>query len=485
MLYTVDLKVGSDRDYPYLYRKYSTQLNVNAHSIGHATFDVNFHSPEIYKGEFGKWASDKNDTSTWTKTWYSATIAPLVGKSIVLENYEGHAQLCKPFFEFRKEGVDPAQGSNKDTYSYQVTAFGSYVDRISLQVGPSQEGPWTDLGSLDYTTPNVLQTLRWDNKTLDFDFNIAYYKFAGKRSSEVFDGPFWPIAVDYGNVGVTPENGTSDTPFIYSIDINSSKAIDVELNVLDVSSNKYNPAGRLSHKNASQWETLTWRNIRPSSAVDAKGESNYFFSFYYPGADSPISTTYDQTGKYYPGPSLASVALKNRTVEPRNGTIFTPYTYSIDVESREPRFDVKLQTSPPGCDMWTDKGTVTYDGSSRTLVWKDITFDPSFADAVGYGKYRFVVGDAVLGMFVGPNIDVAFKNVTYIPVTKTLLFDYKVMVKSPTSSLKIELLYTNDGLVWTRSGLFQEYKSDAQEWEELVWKNQPWHKTVRFDVVRA
>ena len=486
MLYIVNLEVGFDTDYPDVFKRFDEQsINVNPHSTAYATFNVNFRSPELFKGDFKTWALNKNDTSNWDRAWYRATIIPLSGKSVTLENYEGHPQLCKPLFEFRRPMVNPTQGSSRDQYSYEVTAFGSYVDNISLLVGPSQMGPWTDLGSIEYTTPNTLQTLIWDNKTLGFDFNIAYFKFAGRKSSEIVQGPFWPIAIEYRNISVSPENGTSDTPFTYSIDVNSSKTVDVELNVLDVSSGNYNSVGRLAYKNISNWETLTWNDIRPSSATDANGESNYFFSFYYKDAEVPITTTYKDTGRYYPGPSLAPVALKNWTVEPKNGTIFTPYTYSVQVESREPHFDVKLQTSPPGSDMWTDKGTVAYNGDNNTLIWEGISFDPSFAEAIGNGRYRFVVGDSDLGEFMGPNIDVAFKNVTYVSIPNTPRFDYEVTVKSLEPDLKIELVYTNDGLVWTRSNLTQEYKSDTQEWKELVWKDQPWHKTVRFDVVRT
>lgn len=488
MLYTVELEVGSDKNYPYIYKKYAKQeINVGPHSTVYAAFDVNFRASEICKGDFARWASDKNDTSIWENAWYSAVITPLSGgRQKTLQNYAGVPQLTKPIFKFEKASVTPTLGSNKDIYSYDVTAFGSYGDNISLQVAPSQEGPWTDLGSRDYTTPNAPQTLKWDNKTLSFDFTRAYYKFSGRKSSKVFEGPSWPVDVEYRNISVTPMNGTPDTSFTYSVDLNASKAIEVELNVWDVSSRSYNSFGRFSYRNASRWETLTWSGIKPSLATDASGQSNYFFSFYYEGAESPIITTYQQIGKYYPGPSLAPVALKDWTVEPGNGTIFTPYAYSVQVESREPSFDVKLQTSPPGCGMWTDKGTVTYNGDANNmLVWENISFDPSFADIVGRGKYRFVVGDTVLGEFEGPNIDVAFKNVTYISLPNTARFDYSVMVKSLESNLSIELTYTNDGLTWTRSNLVQEYKSNSQEWKELVWENQPWHKTVRFDVVRT
>jgi hypothetical protein len=112
-----------------------------------------------------------------------------------------------------------------------------------------------------------------------------------------------------------------------------------------------------------------------------------------------------------------------------------------------------------------------------------VSFDPN-SDAVGNASYRFLLGDMVLGHFNGPDIDLAFKDMIYQRIGNTDRFDYKVKVKSASSSRKIELVYTDDGLIWTRSGQIQEYKSDSLDWQELIWKNQPWHKTIRFDVLR-
>jgi hypothetical protein len=103
---------------------------------------------------------------------------------------------------------------------------------------------------------------------------------------------------------------------------------------------------------------------------------------------------------------------------------------------------------------------------------------------VGNGSYRFLLGELVLGKFVGPNIDVAFQDLTYNRISNTDHFDYKVKIKASRPSLKIELIYTDDGLIWTRSKQIQEYNSNSSEWREMAWKNQPWHKTVKFDVVR-
>ena len=152
--------------------------------------------------------------------------------------------------------------------------------------------------------------------------------------------------------------------------------------------------------------------------------------------------------------------------------------------SRSLFFDIELQTLSPGSEIWISKGMATFDGGNNTLVWKNVSFDPNDG-AVGNGTYRFMLGDTVLGEFIGPKIDVAFMDMTYNRIGKTDRFDYKVKIKSSKPSQEIELIYTDDGLIWTRSHQVQVYRSNSQEWKELVWKNQPWHKTIRFDVMRT
>jgi hypothetical protein len=178
------------------------------------------------------------------------------------------------------------------------------------------------------------------------------------------------------------------------------------------------------------------------------------------------------------------VSLQNWTVSPNNGSIFNAYNYSTKLETKLPSCDIELQTAPPNCEIWTSKGTASYNGANSTLTWGNVSFDPN-NDAVGNASYRFLLGDTVLGKFIGPEIDVAFKDLIYSRIGNTDHFDYKVKVKSSRPNLKIELIYTDDGLVWTRSHQIQAYGSNTSVWSELSWKNQPWHKTIKFDVVRS
>ena len=482
MRYSVEMTVGPESDQS-ISKSFKKDINVNS---GSATVQipVNFQSSEFISGEFGKWLRDQNQTEPWIEAWYKVKVTSLnpFDEQVEAEDHSGKPALVKVIEEFRDQQVTPRKGTNLDGYEYQVSVFSTVQDNITLEVGPSRNGPWTMVDGQDYTTPGSWQILKWSNVSLSFDFTSAAYRIGGRRQI-VADGPSWPIEVEFKNGNVSPERGLYDTPFVYSIFVMAPKAIDVGLNVWDVSNKKYISAGRLGYSNVSQWQNLIWKDVMPSSAPDSNGVSNYYFSFYYEGSDNPFATTFENEGRYYPGPTLSVVNLRNWSVSPSNGTFFTPYNYSVQVETRLPSYDIELQTAPPNSDVWTAKGTATYSGGSRPLVWENVSFDPN-NDVVGNGSYRFLLGELVLGKFVGPNIDVAFQDLTYNRITNTDRFDYKVKIRASRPSLKIELIYTDDGLIWTRSQQIQEYNSNSSEWREMVWKNQPWHKTVKFDVVR-
>ncbi|OPX74067.1 MAG: hypothetical protein A4E44_02282 [Methanosaeta sp. PtaB.Bin018] len=481
MLYTIELTVGPGPDQS-VSKTIKKDINANGESVT-VQFPVNFQSSEFLSGEFGKWLSDQNRTETWDKAWYRVAVTSLnpFEEPIQAEDHTGKPSLVKVFEEFWDQKVTPRKGSNEDSYQYEVSVLSTVQDNITLEVGPSRSGPWTLVGTRAYTTPGIRQTLKWSNVSLGFDFDSAAYRICGRKQM-IFDGPSWPVDVEYKNSSVSPDRGLSDTPFNYSIDVKAAKAIDVGLNVWDVSNKRYISAGRQSYGNVGQWETMVWKEVNPSSSAESSGMSNYYFSFYYQGSDNPFSTTYEKTGKYSSGPALVAVNLKNWTVSPANGSVFTCYNYSVQVETRLPSCDIELQTAQPNGWVWTNRGTATYSGDNDTLVWKNVSLDP-VSDELGNASYRFLLGDTVLGKYVGPKIDVAFRDLLYSRIGNTDRFDYKVKVKSSRPGLKIELIYTDDGLIWNRSHQIQAYGSNCSEWQELIWKNQPWHKTIKFDVV--
>jgi hypothetical protein len=107
------------------------------------------------------------------------------------------------------------------------------------------------------------------------------------------------------------------------------------------------------------------------------------------------------------------------------------------------------------------------------------------------GRYRFVVdGNILPDEYMGPEIDVAIRKESPKPISGTDKFDYSAEVRSTRPQIEMELLYTDDGVTWERSGLMKNYNrtlalaTDPEGWTTLTWKNQKWHSMIRVDEER-
>lgn len=482
--YSVTLKVGPDKDNTSIYLEQTkSDIFVDPHQTKIIEFNVNFHDSSINQGEFNQWVKDKNDARIWEKAWYHVEISQFREQLAPLEDYSGHPRLMKAIFEYSDADVSPKQGTNENLYSYEVTILGSYKDNITLQVRPSQNVPWIDLDSKEYSTPGSYQTLHWNNKRLDFDFNAAYYRFVGRKESQPKVGPVWPIALQFRNSTLSPLNGTPRTEFSYGLELNASKPIDVALNVLDPGTGSYFLAGVKSYKNSSAWEGLTWSGIKVTSNEDVAGQSSYNFSFHYPGSADSFNSTKEMLGQDYQGPYVNSWEI-HANVTPSNGSIYTPFTYTAEIDTSKPACDIGLEILPPNSTIWQAQGRQTYSVSYNVLTWPNLSFRSS-PEVLGVGKYRLVMDNSVLGVFSGPKIDVAVRNESFKKRSDNN-FDYSAEVRSIRPKVDMELMFTDDGVVWRRSGLFRTYtsgnNSSAQmPWAVLTWENQPWHKTIRVD----
>lgn len=486
--YDVTLTAGSDKDNVSInLEKTQDNIFVDPQQTKIVKFEVNFHDPRVNQGEFNRWLKDKNDAKIWDRGWYRVEIGQFREQLETLEDYNGHPRLMKTTFEYSDAGVNPTQGTNENLYSYKVTILGSYVDNITLQVRPSQSVPWIDMGSREYSTPGSYQTLYWNNKSLNFDFNAAYYRFVGRKESQPRVGPVWPIALQFRNGTLSPLNGTPGTEFSYGLELNASKPVDVALNLLDPGTGKYFLAGFRSYVNSSTWSGLIWSGIKVTSSEDVAGESYYNFSFHYPGSAESFNSTKDMTGQDYSGPYVNSWEIHGN-VTPSNGSIYTPFTYTAEIATSKPACDIGLEILPPSSTIWQAQGRQTYSVSYNVLKWTDLSFRGS-PEVLGVGKYRFVMDNSVLGEFPGPEIDVAVRNESFKKLPNNN-FDYSAEVRSRRPTVDMELMFTDDGVAWKRSGLFRTYasgnNSSAQmPWEVLTWQNQPWHKSIRVDERRV
>jgi len=172
-------------------------------------------------------------------------------------------------------------------------------------------------------------------------------------------------------------------------------------------------------------------------------------------------------------------------VKPFNGSIYTPFTYSVSAESpQKDDFDIELLIKAPGSSIWISQGMQTYRADYKELLWPNLSFSTS-PDILGMGEYKFVVDNEYYRNYIGPEIDVAVRNESYKRRADDN-FDYSAEVKSSRPYVDMELLYTDDGLNWYRSGQIRRYIFDDSSsmqfpWITLTWQDQPWHKTIRVD----
>ncbi len=400
MRYVVEMEVGPDYTDYTVSKEYTTDVSLTARSSQEVKFDVNFRSPEMSRGSFGRWATDDNDTSTWERAWYRVLITPLVGDPMALESYDGQPSLIKMITVYKNAEVSPRMGTNDTLYSYRIDLFSSAEDVVALQVAPEAIGPWKDAGSKNYTNVGNWQTLSWDDISLDFDFIRAHYRFVGRKQTEVFEGPFWPVDYEYANATVDTADGFSSTPFTYALDFKGSKNLDVGLNIWDIDQNQFKLVEKKRYGNATRWQRMEWAGVMPSETIGSEGTSSYYFSFYYPGSESPLGTSREEEGKVYLGPEIVLIKYEVPNVTPQKGSTVASYTYSVNVSTALPVCDIELQTSEPGSTLWRSQGISTYNGDPQ-ISWSGVSFE---GDVAGNASYRFIRVASPPRTYPGPEI---------------------------------------------------------------------------------
>ncbi len=400
MRYVVELEVGPDYTDYSASKTYTTDVSLTAHSSWDVTFNVNFRSPEMSRGAFGEWASSESDTSTWERSWYRAAITPLVGDPVTLEGYDDEPSLIKIITVYKNAEVSPKMGTSDTLYSYRIDVFSSAEDVLALQAAPQAIGPWIDLGERNYTNIGAWQTLRWENVSLDFDFIGAHYRFVGRKQTETFEGPFWPVEYEYKNASVDPADGFSGTPFTYSLDFKGSKNLDVGLNIWDIDQNVFRLVEKKRYADATLWQRMEWSGVMPSETVGSEGTSSYFFSFSYPDSEGSLGTSREEEGKVYLGPEIVLIKYENPAVSPERGSTIASYTYSVDVATALPVCDIELQTREPGSTLWRSQGIATYNGDPR-ISWRGVSFE---GETAGNASYRFIRVASPPTTYFGPEI---------------------------------------------------------------------------------
>jgi hypothetical protein len=295
--------------------------------------------------------------------------------------------------------VTPKEGTNTDTFNYSVTVNATVCDKIELQVRNHTSDKWDSKGTRAYRTPDKNETLTWQEIRLNSHeldrFNDTLYKFVGIANSSESKGPFYPIDLRWRNHSVTPNVGFYNDSFAYSIELYSTREIEVKLRVYYPPEGKSEISGPTKkYTDRGNWEPLCWKDTQPFKYED-EGIAAYIFEFYSKG------TRINET-ELYSGPIIGIAEFKDASFEPEIGTRETEFSYKIWVKA------VKLDYIT--LRVYDSKGDNVAEGISKdktTAEWKLFEFEnvPFKAPpASGIARYEFITGKNTKVSFDGPEL---------------------------------------------------------------------------------
>lgn len=479
--YSLVLEVGPDLRNPNLKSIYRDSVHLEVGKARTLQFPVDFRSVGLVGGEYEEWLLDLENTTPWCQAWYRLEMVSSnpAEKPVLLDSYSGWPQVVKMVEMSRNHSVYPGEGTRDDTFCYRASLFCTREENITLLAAPSPKGPWTSLGERAYTEPGVWQILEWDKVALDFNFDMASYRFKGLGLSPAYEGPSRPIAVQIQNSSALPEKAMSNQNFTFDVRLKATQDIEVSLILLDPARNITSSGNRLKYTKSPQWETLVWRDVSLRDMARFNGSLAYLFEFYREGSSMPFSSSQMLTGMLYPGPELILINIVNATVTPPNGSLQMPFSYCVYLQSATDNSTLELQTADCDSSNWSSRGILPCNQSTHHLCWNGVTFSGEVEPS---GKrYRLLSDGRELEAFPGPWIDLTFGNLYYKKADQSDRYDYSVEVIASRPGLTVDLIYTDDQEKWQCAGLVK--KSVRTGYQIITWKGQPWHQAVAFKEV--
>jgi len=373
--------------------------------------------------------------------------------------------------------VTPKEGTNIDTFYYSVTVNANVCDKIELQVKNHTTNHWDTKGTREYRTPDINETLTWQEirlNTHELDrFNDSAYKFVGTFESSESKGPFYPIELRWRTHNVTPNRGLYNHPFNYSIEVNSTRAIEVKLRV------DYPHEGEAvisdpmkNYTDRGNWEPLCWMDRQPFVDAD-DGNATYKFEFYYEG------TRINET-ELYPGPLIGIAEFKDASFEPEIGTGETEFTYRVRVKAVKPDYITLTVYDSKG-----DKVAERRSKDKTTAEWKLFEFENvpfKVPPASGIATYEFLTGKDTKMSFDGPElIEEEFGELSVSPKegTNNNVFNFSVDYKTSNPDYVTLWAKCDDGewveverkqVVSEQGTIIFQAKTPCETFETVCWK---------------
>ena len=418
---------------------------------------------------------------TWDKCWYKFDVSGSLGdiscEGAETELKSGIPMLTRYKEKFYELRVTPTQGTNMDSFNYSVTVNVDVCDKIELQVRNHTTNHWDTKGTREYRTPDINETLTWYEIRLNSHeldrFNDSTYKFIGISESSESKGPFYPIELRWRTHNVTPNRGLYNYQFNYSIEVYSTRAIEVKLRVYYPHEGEAVISDPMkSYTDRGNWEPICWMDTQPFVEAD-EGNATYKFEFYYEG------TRINET-ELYSGPLIWIAEFRDASFVPEIGTGETEFTYSVLVRAVKPD-NITLTVY----DSKGDKVAERISNDKTTAEWKQFEFENvPFEDppAVGIATYEFLTGKNTKSSFDGPElIEEEFGGLSVSPQEGTNNIPFNFSVDYKTSNPDYVTLWAKcDHKDWVeverkpvvseQSTILFRAKTPCETFETVCWK---------------
>jgi hypothetical protein len=305
----------------------------------------------------------------------------------------------------RNPEVYPTEGNWDDSFSYSVEVIFDTAIEVELWVWDPWFSDWINQGTARYSDTRKWERIYW-NATKPFSEECVgmaskfKFKYAGIDLKARRDGRLVPLVsagprirttlpgVEFKTGSVSEGDATYLDELTYSINVKTTKAVDIELKVYDPCLGMWKSMEVLTASGGGGWEQLSWEKERPFFETNCKkGSSKFQFNAYY-------KSELINKSEIYPGPDLIPlIEYRNPEVEPGDGRYNWLFNYSVEIANVTEHVNpeaIKLEVLNPHTLTRT---TFNQTGKiNNTLMWSVRPFidDP---DCRGTAKYYFMYGE--------------------------------------------------------------------------------------------
>jgi hypothetical protein len=291
---------------------------------------------------------------------------------------EADPQLPVIMIAAKDVGVTPMEGQWNESFCYTISVRFYNNTEIALWIYNPAEHVWKTCGvreyRVDYAGNGGWQMLSWNVTPFcpACEAQSSSFKFIWQGTVLEIDGR--EIHVGPAIVPLQPEvklragavsyrgKSTYKTEFNYSVEVNASKAVDVELEVYDPCLDAWKSMG-IAQVTAGRWYTLSWNTTKPFGRC-RYGLSKFKFNAYYRLQKVANSTICE-------GPQLVPLLkLQNPCVEPSRAGYDQFLTYHVEIVNVSEYIDVReitLYVLNPHRLSWTNFNQTAR--RNNTLIW--------------------------------------------------------------------------------------------------------------------